>query len=218
MHSGSDVWSCATYVIRLLISTTLVFLLILLNLLMSIGRLPRTLQCHSTKSFFSIPLHNGRLAQSHWLQQQRKYVVPTTPPRSGPSQGAGATKNTTHSQSNHTHGRHTKAPTPRMPPLVQPQSRHEIHEGTIALNIPYNPPGGGVGPNIPGGGGGGGGSFTSSPMLDAILTTVVGLGAGVSRMRFVGIIIRSNLTHYPLKFLSEASRTCDGTRRTFSLR
>ncbi|KAF9047399.1 hypothetical protein BJ165DRAFT_1403124 [Panaeolus papilionaceus] len=64
-----------------------------------------------------------------------------------------------------------------MPPLVQPQSRHEIHEGTIALNIPYNPPGGGVGPNIPGGGGGGGGSFTSSPMLDAILTTVVGLGA-----------------------------------------
>jgi len=49
-----------------------------------------------------------------------------------------------------------------------------VHEGTVALSAPYNPPGGGFsGP----GGGGQGFTFTNSPMLDAIITTCIGLGA-----------------------------------------
>ena len=67
--------------------------------------------------------------------------------------------------------------TPRPTP-TQSQTRHEAHEGTTALNAPFNPPGGGPGGNIPGGGGAF--SFTKSPILDAILTTALGLGAGKS--------------------------------------
>ena len=60
---------------------------------------------------------------------------------------------------------------------TQPQTRHEAQEGTTALNVPFNPPGGGSGGgNIPGGGG----AFTKSPILDAILATALGLGAGES--------------------------------------
>ena len=62
------------------------------------------------------------------------------------------------------------------PPVKRPETRHEVHEGTAALNVPYNPPGGGPGPNIPGGGGQN--TVTGSPLLDALLTTAVGLGAG----------------------------------------
>ena len=65
------------------------------------------------------------------------------------------------------------------PPSTQPQTRHEAHEGTTALNVPFNPPGGGPGANIPGGGGGGG-TFTKNPILDTILATALGLGAGNS--------------------------------------
>jgi hypothetical protein len=61
-------------------------------------------------------------------------------------------------------------------PPTQPETRHEAHEGTTALNVPFNPPGGGPGGNIPGGGG----AFTKSPILDAILATALGLGAGNS--------------------------------------
>ena len=55
--------------------------------------------------------------------------------------------------------------------------RHEVHEGTSAVNIPapFNPPGSGGGVGI--------GSvfpFTSSPLFDAALTTIVGLGLGKS--------------------------------------
>lgn len=67
----------------------------------------------------------------------------------------------------------------RSHPPTQPQTRHEAHEGTTALNVPFNPPGGGPGGNIPGGSGGAF-SFTKSPLLDAILTTALGLGAGKS--------------------------------------
>ena len=68
----------------------------------------------------------------------------------------------------------------RIPPRAptQPQTRHEVQEGTTALNVPFNPPGGGPGGNIPGGGGVF--TFTKSPILDAILTTALGLAAGKS--------------------------------------
>lgn len=57
------------------------------------------------------------------------------------------------------------------PPLPQsPGPHHEVHEGTVALNVAYNPPGGG-GPGV-------GGSLANNPALGAILTTVFGLGAG----------------------------------------
>lgn len=68
----------------------------------------------------------------------------------------------------------TSSPVP-----TPPGARHEVHEGTSALSAPYNPPGGGpsAGPGI----GGSGFSFTNSPVLDAMITTAIGLGAGMSR-------------------------------------
>lgn len=62
--------------------------------------------------------------------------------------------------------------------------RHEVHEGNVALNIPFNPPGGGGGPGV----GGTGPTLlsTGSPLLDTALTTIVGLamvfGGGVIYM------------------------------------
>lgn len=41
------------------------------------------------------------------------------------------------------------------------------------MSVPYNPPGGGAGPGI----GGTGFTFTNSPVLDAVITTCIGLGA-----------------------------------------
>ncbi|KAG2015592.1 hypothetical protein CC2G_008849 [Coprinopsis cinerea AmutBmut pab1-1] len=86
----------------------------------------------------------------------------------------------------------TKSVAPKPSPNVQkstspvptpPGARHEVHEGTAALSAPYNPPGGG-GP----GAGGGGFTFTNSPVLDAVLTTFIGLGAvffgGIAYMRW----------------------------------
>ncbi|KIM40293.1 hypothetical protein M413DRAFT_73606 [Hebeloma cylindrosporum] len=64
------------------------------------------------------------------------------------------------------------SPVPRSPPSTPPQTRHEAHEGTSAINVPYNPPGGGPA------GAAAGFTFTNSPVLDAILTTAIGLGAG----------------------------------------
>ncbi|RDB25264.1 hypothetical protein Hypma_007594 [Hypsizygus marmoreus] len=78
------------------------------------------------------------------------------------------------------------SPSPKKPTIPRPNAtaqahhvdghnvRHEVHEKTAALSVPFNPPGGGGGPGI-----GGGGSFfplTSSPLLDAALTTIIGLG------------------------------------------
>ncbi|KAF5380356.1 hypothetical protein D9615_004695 [Tricholomella constricta] len=70
---------------------------------------------------------------------------------------------------------------PRSPPQANHlphvdghNARHEVHEGTAAISFPFNPPGGGAGPSI-----GGSGSFfplTNSPLMDAALTTIIGLG------------------------------------------
>lgn len=68
---------------------------------------------------------------------------------------------------------------PKLQPLPgtpNPPIKHEVHEGTAALNMAYNPPGGGPA-GVPGGGGGF--TFTNSPVLDAIITTAIGLGAGM---------------------------------------
>ncbi|KAF8806546.1 hypothetical protein BYT27DRAFT_7233914 [Phlegmacium glaucopus] len=87
---------------------------------------------------------------------------------------------------------HNKPP-PRNPRSTQPQARHEAHEGTTALNAPYNPPGGGPA-GIPGGGAF---SFTNSPMLDAMLTTAIGLGAvfigGVAYVRWYKINVLNKM-------------------------
>ncbi|KAF8653293.1 hypothetical protein AX16_003995 [Volvariella volvacea WC 439] len=78
-----------------------------------------------------------------------------------------------------------KPPTPPKPlkPTValtpKPTPRHEVQEGTEAVNLPYNPPGGGGGPGI--GGGGPAPSLTNIPVLDSALATVIGLA-----MVFVG--------------------------------
>ncbi|KAK7472470.1 hypothetical protein VKT23_000584 [Stygiomarasmius scandens] len=52
--------------------------------------------------------------------------------------------------------------------------RHEVHEGSEAINIPFNPPGGGAGPNV--GGSGSSFKFSGNPLIDAAVTTVIGLG------------------------------------------
>lgn len=93
-----------------------------------------------------------------------------TPPRRNPPRTA------THQQARHEARVRSRRSPPHVP--TQPQTRHEAHEGTAALNVPFNPPGGGPGANIPGGGGGL--TFTRSPFLDAMLTTAIGLGAGKS--------------------------------------
>lgn len=65
--------------------------------------------------------------------------------------------------------KHAVGPTP-------PPPRHEAHERNLDINVPFNPPGGGGGPGI----GGSGSSFnmTGSPLADAALTTIIGLGLG----------------------------------------
>lgn len=71
-------------------------------------------------------------------------------------------------------------PAPRAPQNPQSsspaqlQAPHGTHERTTALNVPINPPGG------PGGSTPGGGTFTftNSPILDGMITTAIGLGAG----------------------------------------
>ncbi|KAF8891783.1 hypothetical protein BD779DRAFT_1670742 [Infundibulicybe gibba] len=77
------------------------------------------------------------------------------------------------------HTPHSIPPAPVKKSPLPPPPRHEVHEGTAAINIPFNPPGAGAGPNV----GGSGSVFplTSSPFLDAALTTIIGLG-----MVFVG--------------------------------
>lgn len=72
--------------------------------------------------------------------------------------------------------RHTQ-PRPTKP--ISNIPRHEVHEGSQSINIPFNPPGGAPGPSI--GGTGPSEPITRSPLLDAALTTIVGLG-----MVFVG--------------------------------
>lgn len=66
--------------------------------------------------------------------------------------------------------------------------RREAHEGTIALNVPFSPPGG-PGGNTPGGGGAF--TFTKSPLLDAMLTAAIGLGAGKSIAQHTELVLLS---------------------------
>ncbi|KAJ3936992.1 MAG: hypothetical protein NXY57DRAFT_983294 [Lentinula lateritia] len=67
-----------------------------------------------------------------------------------------------------------------------PLAKHEVQERSEAINIPFNPPGGGGGPGP--GGSGGSFQFTGSPFFDATLTTLVGLGVvfvgGVAYLRW----------------------------------
>ncbi|KAF9451513.1 hypothetical protein P691DRAFT_699194 [Macrolepiota fuliginosa MF-IS2] len=81
-------------------------------------------------------------------------------------------------------------PTPSLAPKPKPfsqhhshsqtrQTRHEVQERTESLSVPgFNPPGGGGGP---GPGGSSVFQITRSPLFDAALTTIIGLG-----MVFVG--------------------------------
>ena len=57
--------------------------------------------------------------------------------------------------------------------------RHSAQDGNVALNIPFSAAGGSGGPVNAGLGGGGIFRFTKSPMFDAALTTIVGLGMGM---------------------------------------
>lgn len=69
----------------------------------------------------------------------------------------------THQQESHPAQKPKPAHTPA------PKTRHEVHEGTESLNMPFNPPGGGPNPF---------GRGMSSSFTDAMLTTFIGLGAG----------------------------------------
>ena len=79
---------------------------------------------------------------------------------------------------------------------AMPHVPHEVHEKTPSINKP-----------TPGGGGGGGGgshnvgrisssvSVSSSPLLDAALTTIVGLGMG----KFLVRLVVKFLLSYPIE-------------------
>jgi len=107
----------------------------------------------------TIPNPYPRLAI--FLPKRRPYTTPpTSHPRERPTPAATPS---------------TQKPKPvHSPPIIQPKTRHEVHEATESLNLPFNPPGGG--PNPPGGGMSF--TFTRSPLFDAMLTTFIGLGAG----------------------------------------
>ncbi|KAF9560959.1 hypothetical protein CPC08DRAFT_455874 [Agrocybe pediades] len=110
----------------------------------------------------------------------RHYTTPSSPhPPTTPHKSTGHDKGV--------HGRTQRPHRPATPQATHqtqpnPPTKHEVHEGTAILNTAYNPPGGGPA-GVPGGGGGGF-TFTNSPVLDAIITTAIGLGAV-----FVGGII-----------------------------
>jgi hypothetical protein len=110
--------------------------------------------------------------------QTRRHEAPETPPQSSPYPPWITWPRTQWQRPEDSATRLNQRSPPR--PSTQSQARHEAHEGTTALNVPFNPPGGGSGGNIPGGGGGASFAFTKNPILDAILTTALGLGAGNS--------------------------------------
>ncbi len=67
-------------------------------------------------------------------------------------------------------------PKPRLLPSQRPTPRHQVQERSENLSVPgFNPPGGGGGP---GPGGSNVFQLTRSPLFDAALTTIIGIGMG----------------------------------------
>jgi hypothetical protein len=102
----------------------------------------------------------------------------------------------------------TTPPIPHSTPANEQKAHHEVREGSVATNIPFNPPGGG------------GGVFplTSSPLLSAALTTIIGLGIGESSIQFCGrgcSAMRSLLIARVAQFLAAELHTLNGTREEF---
>lgn len=67
----------------------------------------------------------------------------------------------------------------------QHNPKHEVHEGTAALSVGFNPSGGGIGS------GPGGSSSTNGSLMDTVLATLVGLGIGKHSGFFLGILLES---------------------------
>ena len=67
-------------------------------------------------------------------------------------------------------------PKPGLLPSQRPAPRHQVQERSENLSVPgFNPPGGGGGP---GPGGSNVFQLTRSPLFDAALTTIIGIGMG----------------------------------------
>lgn len=111
---------------------------------------------HSSSRIISLTL--GRTIQSRATYRRYTTIKGTPTPGPSPSPRIAITTPKKSLQ---------PKPTPSLP--QSPGTHHEVHEGTVALNVPYNPPGGG-GPGM-------GGSLANNPALGAILTTIFGLGA-----------------------------------------
>jgi hypothetical protein len=102
----------------------------------------------------------------------------------------------------------TIPPIPHSTPANEQKMHHEVREGSVAINIPSNPPGGG----------GGALPLTSSPLLGAALTTIIGLGIGESSIQFCGrgcSAMRSLLIARVVQFLAAELHTLHGTREGF---
>ncbi|KAF9485994.1 hypothetical protein BDN70DRAFT_889709 [Pholiota conissans] len=112
------------------------------------------------RSSWPLPI---RIQQAH----ARHYTIPPT----GHDAPAGRSPSSKGTPSRSTLPPPPKPPTTTTPGPEVPHARHEVHEGTAQISMPFNPPGGGpsAAPT--------GFSFTNSPVLDAILTTAIGLAA-----------------------------------------
>lgn len=116
-----------------------------------------TLACSRTrKQLISAPLISRNLARHYSQNNAQK---PSTEPQRKP-----------------------QCDMPIKPPEVSPRgngdcsTRPEKHDNTYTVTN--------FGPNIPGGAGGGGGSLTRSPLMDAALTTLVGVGLCELRLHY----------------------------------
>lgn len=123
---------------------------------------PRTVYILSA----NVGLPRPRLAWHAYQLHRRNFTTPA-PPGHQPAKRVSPTNKTAPAISN---SNSSKPHTSSFPEL--PHARHEVHEGTASISMPFNPPGGGpsAAPS--------GFTFTNSPVLDAILTTAIGLAAG----------------------------------------
>ncbi|PPQ64938.1 hypothetical protein CVT26_015658 [Gymnopilus dilepis] len=125
----------------------------------------------------ALPLPTPSRSLNHTVRLRvRHYIPPSQPSSNSPDDPPGPPPNPPTTEQPFPAPQPPPAPNPPQPP---PQTHHEVHERTSSINMPVAPlnlPGGGGA----GGGGGGGGpfTFTNSPLLDALLTTAMGLGAG----------------------------------------